>query len=89
MHFPGLSHPGSGSQARHRAQTLLGVRFVPFPGLSSSGNQVLEEHTVPGGPCMLITSLVLGVPCVSSGKLILGYDPPGRCQPSRIPGRRG
>ena len=25
-----------------------------------------------------------GVPCVSSGELISGCDPPGRCQPSRI-----
>ena len=25
------------------------------------------------------------VPCVSSGELISGCDPPGRCQPSRIP----
>ena len=72
-----------------RAQTLLGMRFVPFPGLSSSGDQVLEEHTVPVGPCILITSLVSGVSFVSSGKLISSYDTPGRCQPSRIPGRCG
>ena len=26
-----------------------------------------------------------GMPCVSSGELISGCDPPGRCQPSRIP----
>ena len=32
--------------------------FVPFPGPSSSGNQVLGERTVPGGLCDLITSLV-------------------------------
>ena len=36
----------------------LGVCFLPFPGQSSSGNQVLGECTVPGGPCILITSLV-------------------------------
>ena len=30
--------------------------FVPFPGLSTSGDQMLGEHTVPGGPCVLITS---------------------------------
>ena len=30
-----------------------------------------------------------GVPCVSSGELISGCNPPGRCQPSRIPGRLG
>ena len=32
--------------------------FVPLPGLSSSGDQVLGECTVPGGQCILITSLV-------------------------------
>jgi len=85
-----------------RAQTWLGVSFVPFPGLSTSASQVLGERTVPGGPCILITSLVwlLGFPgalgghhlrCayVLSRKLISGCDPPGRCQPSRIPGRHG
>ena len=59
MHFSGLIHSGSGSQALHRAQTLLGMRFVPFPGLSSSGDQVLGEHSDPGRPCILITSPVL------------------------------
>ena len=46
----------------------------------------------------LITSQLLGFlvalqercfRCVSSGGLISGCDPPGRCQPSRIPGRHG
>ena len=32
-------------------------------------------------------SAVSGVPCVSSGELISSCNPPGRCQPSRIPGR--
>ena len=41
-----------------RAQIQLGVCFVPFPDPSSSGDQVLGEYTVPGGPCMLINSLV-------------------------------
>ena len=35
------------------------MRFVPFPGLRSSGGQVLGECTVPGGPFVLITSPVL------------------------------
>ena len=34
-------------------------------------------------------STVSGVPCVSSRELISGCNPPGRCQPSRIPGRCG
>ena len=85
-----------------KAQTRLDLRFVPFPGLSSSGNEVLGEHTVPGGPCILITSpvpatqfpgcaerAVSDVLCISSGELISGYDPTGRCQSSRILGRRG
>ena len=29
--------------------------FVPFPGLSSSGNQVFGKPSVPGGPCILFT----------------------------------
>ena len=32
--------------------------FVTFPGLRSSGDQVLGEHTVPGVLCILINSLV-------------------------------
>ena len=42
-----------------RAQTWFGVRFLPFPGPSSSGDQVFGERTVPDGVCVLITSLVL------------------------------
>ena len=34
-------------------------------------------------------SAVSGVLCVSSGELISECNPPGRCQPSRIPGRLG
>ena len=31
-----------------KAQTQLGLRFVPFPVLSSSGDQVLGECTLSG-----------------------------------------
>ena len=82
-----------------RAQTLLGLRFVSLPGPSSSGGQVLGEYTLPrwGGasyhlpcPSRLVSWVAAGAPisgvlCVSSGELISGCDPPGRCQPSRIP----
>ena len=34
------------------------MRFVPFPGPSSSGKQVLGKRTVLCGLCILITSLV-------------------------------
>ena len=47
------------------------------------------HHPVPS--CLVSwvhsKSAVSGVPCVTSGGLISGCDPPGRCQPSRIPGR--
>ena len=42
-----------------RAQTQLGVHFVPFPGLSSSDDQVLGERTIPGRLYILITSPAL------------------------------
>ena len=32
------------------------MHFVTFPGLSSSGDQLLGDCTVPGGPCALMTS---------------------------------
>ena len=41
-----------------KAQTWLGLRFMPFPGPRSSSDQVRGECTVPGGLCILITSLV-------------------------------
>ena len=72
-------------------QTRLGLRFVPFPGLSSSGDQELGEHSYPtlGGASYCLPRPIhsvfwvyngcvfSGVPCVSSGELISGCDPPG------------
>ena len=98
VHYPGLNHSGSGSVSwvLHKG-TDSGMHFVLFPGLSSSGDEVLGEHTVSGGLCILITSLVpasfpvchksaiSGVLCVSSRELISGCNPPGRYQLSRIP----
>ena len=37
MHLPGLSRSGSGTQVVPRGADWLGLRFVPFPGPSSSG----------------------------------------------------
>ena len=76
---------------------------VHFPGLSHSGGQVLGECTLPRWasesyhlprPSRWVSwvcsgSAFSGVPCVSSGELISGCDPPGGCQLSRIPGRLG
>ena len=76
---------------------------VHFPGLSHSGGQVLGECTLPRWasesyhlprPSRLVSwvcsgNAVSGVLCVSSGELISGCDPPGGCQPSKIPGSLG
>ena len=56
VHFSGLSAQVQVLGYSTRAQNRLGVRFVPFLGLRSSGDQVLGERTVPGGLCILITS---------------------------------
>ena len=57
MHFPGLSAQVQILGYSTMVQTCLGLRFVPFPGLSSSGDQVLGESTLPGVLC-LITSMI-------------------------------
>ena len=84
-----------------KAQTGLGLHSVPFPCPSSSDDQVLgkHSHTQVGGASyplphpshsvFWVHSHVSGVPCVSSGELISGCDPPDGCQLSRIPGRLG
>ena len=71
-----------------KTQTRLGLPFVPSPP-SSSGSQELDWRTLPGcgAPSPLRgPSLFPGAPCVPSGKLISGCDPPGGCQPSTISG---
>ena len=83
-----------------KAQTQLGLCFVPFPGPSSSRDQVFGERTLPrcdasyhlSCPSRLVSwvrSSASGVLCVSSGDLISGCNPLDGCQPSRIPGRLG
>ena len=93
VHFPGLSHSGSGSLVLHKSTDSSGPEFVPFPGPSSSGYQVLGECPFPRwgsasyhlpGPSHSVSwvhreSPISGLPHVSSGELISGCDPPGRC----------
>ena len=75
VHFPGLSHSGSGSWYSTKAQTWLGLCFVPFPGPSTSGDQVLGERTLPRrsyhlpGPSCSVCGA-----CPSPLCLILGGD---------------
>ena len=82
-----------------KVQTWLGLCFVPVPGLSSSGDQVLGEYSRlqlkavtyhlphPSRSVFWVYNrrTISGVPCVSSGELISGCDPPGGCRPSRMP----
>ena len=103
VHFPGLSHSGSGSWVLHKDTDSVEPAFLPFPGPSVSDNQVLGKHTLPRwgsasyhlpSPSSLVSwvhceSTISVVPCVSSGKLISGCDPPGGCQLPRIPRRLG
>ena len=94
VHFPSLSHSGSGSRGYStKAQTWLGCVFC-LPCLSSSDNQELDECTLPRcsapyslcGPSLTFRVHWSGMPRVSSGELISGSNPPGGCQPSRISG---
>ena len=55
LHLPGLSRSGSGTRVGLRGQTRLGLRFVPFPGLSSSGDEVFGKP----GCCDLSPALSL------------------------------
>ena len=82
-----------------KGHTWLGLRFVPVPGLSTSGDQVLGECSCPQLEAVAYrlphsSSSVFWVYngctfsvvlCVSSGEMISGCDPPGGCRPSRIP----
>ena len=56
--FAGLSLSGPGSWVLCKGTDSVGCAFCAFPSLSSSGEQMLGKSTVPGGPCVLITSPV-------------------------------
>ena len=68
MHLPGLSCSGSGTQVVLRGTDSDGLLFVPFPGPSSSGDEVFGEH----GHCDLspLLSLLLGFLCVQLAHLL-------------------
>ena len=94
VHFPSLSHSGSGFRVLHKDADSVGPAFCAFPGRNSSGTQELDERTLSGcimpyslrGPNLSFWALRSGAPCVSSGKLISGCNPSSGCQPSRISG---
>ena len=99
MHFPCLSCSGSGSQVLHTGADSVGPAFCALPRSKQlRWPGALWAQSPPGGGCILSPPpsqpflfwvfnghTFSGVPCVSSGGLISGCDPPGGCQPSRIP----
>ena len=54
-----VSQPLRFSKTLQRHRACWAVCFVPFPGSTCSGDQVLGKNNVPGGPCVLCTSPVL------------------------------
>ena len=58
--LPLLTHTSTGDTQTQFWFSLcgLGIHLVPFLGLRSSGDQEIGKCTVPGGPYVLITSLV-------------------------------
>ena len=102
MHFPGLSHSGSGSCVLHKGTDSAGPAFYALPrseqlrrpGACRACSQVDGASFHLPGPTRLVSWVRSGsamscVWCVSSVGLISGCDPPGGCQPSRIPERLG
>ena len=87
VHFPGLSCSDSGFRVLHKGAGSVGPAFCAFPSRNSSGSQELDGHTLPGcsapyplrGPSLSFLTHRCGAPCVPSGKLISGCDPPSRC----------
>ena len=91
--FPRSTPLGSGSQVPHKDTDSAGPAFCDLPRPSSSGDRVLGECILPRWgsasyhlphPSRLVSSVrsrstLSDVPCVSSGELISGSDPPGGC----------
>ena len=80
----------------------LGLAYVLCPSQvrAAQVTRYLANAHSPGGAGHLTSpiqplsqvhsrSAISGVPCVSSGELISGCNPPGGCQLSRIPGKLG
>ena len=101
LHFPGLGH--CGSQLLCKGTDPVGHLFSSLPRSEQLRQPGAWQVHCPRwavqlnhftGPGCLISWLChektfSGVPCVSSGQLILGCYSPGGCQPPRIPGRHG
>ena len=100
VHFPGLSHSGSGCFSGTPQRLRLGWTCLLCPSsvraaqatrcLAStvtlrcgvSYHLLQPSHSVSWVAAGVPVS---GMPCVSSGELTPGCDPPRECQPPRIP----
>ena len=103
MDFPGLSCSGSGSWVPRKGTYLAGHAFCTLPRseqLRQPGAWQapcptwalhLNHLSAPAArfPRVCRKGALSGVSRASSGELLSACDTPGRCQPSRIPGRRG
>ena len=102
VHFPGLSHSGSGSWVLQKGTDSVESAFCVFPRSEQLRRPGAWRAHSPQVGCGILSPPLsqplsfLGaqwehslMPCVSPGELISGCDPPGRCQLSRIPGRLG
>ena len=76
-----------------RAQTRLGLCFVPSPARAAQAAGSLRSALSPGAVCLLpsampasVSGLWSGAPYDCSVELVSSLDPPGGCQPSRISG---
>ena len=58
VHFPGLSHSGSGSQVLHKGTDSVGLAFCTLPRSKKLRRPGVWRMHRPGGLCVLITSLV-------------------------------
>ena len=88
---------GSSFQVLHKCADSVVPAFCAFPGLSGSGSQGLDGHTLPRcsapfplrGPSLNFPAPAGWVPAayVCSQELASSRDPPGiGCRPSRISG---
>ena len=92
VHFPGLSRPGSGTPPRRRlswACVLCPSQVRAAQVTRCLASSVTATCHLPR-PCHSVFWVYSGctfsgTPCVSSGELISGCDPLGRCRPSKIP----
>ena len=103
MHFPGLRCSGSGSRVLHKVTDLVASAFCALSRSEQLRRPgVWRVHTPQVGgasyhlprPSQSFSwvhsgSAISGMPCVSSGELVSGCDPPGWGQPSSIPRRLG